>query len=176
MKKLLATVFVCVFLLVSCDEGGSGSSSNADGVTGIGGSTARMTISGDYLYAISGDRVQLLTISNPGSPAPWTQVQIDWDIQTLFPYEDYLLVGAADGMHILDNTDPGSPRHVGDFQHARTIDPVVAQNDIAYVTLREDPSSPFNEIVNQMNVIDISDMTQPTLLDTIPMQGPARFY
>jgi len=173
MRNLLAIAFISAFLLASCEEGGNGSNSVADGVTGTGGSTARMTISGDYLYAISGDRVQLLTITTPASPAPWTQVQIDWDIQTLFPYGNYLLVGAADGMHILDNTDPASPNHIGDFQHARAIDPVVAQNDIAYVTLKEDPSAPFNGIVNQMNVVDISDMTQPTLIDTIPMQGPA---
>jgi hypothetical protein len=99
-------------------------------------------------------------------------VQIDWDIQTLFPYGDYLLVGAADGMHILDNSDPASPMHVGDFQHARAVDPVVAQNDVAYVTLKVDTTQPANGIANQMNIIDIADVTQPVLLDTVPMQGP----
>ncbi len=172
MKNLWVLPLLSALLLSGCAESGL-NASDGSRLTGTGGSTARMTISGDYLYAIAGSQVQLFDISTPAAPAPWTQVQLDWDIQTLFPYENYLLVGAADGLHILDNTDPASPQYVGDFQHARTIDPVVAQNDIAYVTLKVDTSQPANGIENQMNIIDISDVTQPVLLDTIPMQGPA---
>ena len=173
-KHSIALLLISSLQIAGCDESGSGSSTSSgdNGVTGIGGSTARMTLSGDYLYAIAGSNVQLLDISVPASPAPWTQVQIDWDIQTLFTYGDYLLVGAADGMHILDNSDPASPEYVGDFQHARAVDPVVAQNDVAYVTLKVDTSQPANGIANQMNVVDISDVTQPVLLDTVAMQGP----
>lgn len=167
-----AVLLTSVLLIAGCNENGTGSSAVESGVTGTGGSTARMIISGDYLYAIAGSNVQLLDISTPASPTPWTQVQIDWDIQTLFPYGDYLLVGAADGMHILDNTDPASPEYVGDFQHARAVDPVVAQNGVAYVTLKVDTTQPANGIANQMNVIDITDVTQPVLLDTVAMQGP----
>ena len=175
MKRLSLTVVCCLSLALSaCNETSSDSSSSGgDGtVIGVGGSTARMTLAGDYLYAIAGSDVQLLDVTSPATPLPWTQVRIDWDIQTLFPYGDYLLVGAADGMHILDNTDPASPEHVGDFQHARAIDPVVAQNDVAYVTLKVDTTQPDNGITNQMNVVDITDVTQPVLLDTISMQGP----
>ncbi len=173
MKFAFVLILTATVFISACNDESVSSSTGGDRLTGTGGSTARMTIAGDYLYAISGSSVQLFDIANPATPLPWTQVQIDWDIQTLFPYEDYLLVGAADGMHILDNTDPASPQYVGDFQHARTIDPVVAQNDIAYITLKVDTSQPDTGITNQMNVVDISDVTQPVLLNTIPMQGPA---
>jgi hypothetical protein len=107
---------VCTSLfIVSCNENGTGSSYGNKGITGVGGSIARMTITGDYLYAIAGHNVQLLDISVPASPAPWAQGQNDWDIEILFSYGDYLCVGAADGMHILDNTAPASPSYVGDF-------------------------------------------------------------
>ena len=175
MRNLVLMSVLCASLLVvACDDSSSSSSSSSDanGVTGTGGSTARMTIAGDYLYAISGANVQLLDITEPAVPAPWTRVWIGWDIQTLFPYGDYLLVGAADGMHIMDNTDPASPEYVGDFQHARAVDPVVAQDGVAYVTLKVDTSLPANGVQNQMNVIDITDVTRPLLLDTISMQGP----
>jgi hypothetical protein len=167
-----ALLFSTLFFIASCEESSTSASSDNAGVTGTGGSTARMTISGDYLYAISGANIQLLDITMPATPIPWTKVWIDWNIQTLFPYGDYLLVGAADGMHILDNTDPASPEYIADFRHARAVDPVVAHNDIAYVTLKVDTSWPENGIENQMNVIDIADVTRPVLLDTIPMQGP----
>ena len=105
MKNILSTLLVSSSLLIAgCNENGTSSSGSEGGVTGTGGSTAKMTIAGDYLYAIAGSNVQLLDISTPAAPQPWTQVEIDWDIQTLFPYGDYLLVGAADGMHILDNS------------------------------------------------------------------------
>ena len=81
-------------------------------------------------------------------------------------------MGAADGVHILDNTTPAAPDYVGDFQHATAIDPVVAQNYIAYVTLRRDTSQPGQGIANQMNIVDISKVTQPVLIDTLSMQAP----
>ncbi len=172
MKKSLAYLSVMTMLVAGCNESGVGGASDGTRITGTGGSTARMVIAGDYLYAISGSNVQLLTITSPEAPVPWTQVSIDWNIQTLFPYGNYLLVGAAEGVHILDNTDPASPEYVGDFQHATAVDPVVAQNDIAYVTLRRDNSQPGPGIENQMNIVDISDVTQPRLVDTLSMQSP----
>ena len=173
MKFSRLSVLMSSLLLGACES--SDSSSNGDGavVTGVGGSTARMTISGDYLYAISGSRVQLFDITTPASPLPYTQVEVDWDIQTLFPHDQYLLVGAASGVHILDNTDPASPQYVGDFTHARALDPVVAQGEHAYVTLKRDSAIAGTDIVDQMNVLDISDITQPRLLETISMQGPS---
>lgn len=162
--------------LSSCSDGSGSDTSSADGgsgQTGTAGSTARMIIDGDYLYAISGRTVQLFDISQPATPVAWNQVDVGLDIQTLFPYENYLLVGAADGIHILDNTDPGSPRDVGDFRHAITRDPVVAQDDIAYATLRRDDTQAGNGIVNQLNVIDISNVEVPELLQIQPLEGPS---
>ncbi len=168
---------VAAMLLVGCADGQSDGSTGANGSgqnqTGTAGSTARMVIDGDYLYAISGETIQLFDITQPSTPVPWTQVVIDWNIQTLFPYENYLLVGAADGIHILDNSDPASPQYVGDFQHAVTRDPVVAQDDVAYVTLRRDDTQVANGIVNQLNVIDISDVSNPQLVQTQNLQGPS---
>ncbi len=172
-KYAVAMTLVLGGLLTACSDGSTEGGSGGDLITGTAGSTARMTIAGDYLYAIAGSRVQLFDITTPQTPAPWTQVQIDWNIQTLFPYNQYLLVGAANGVHILDNSDPASPQQVGDFRHATAIDPVVAQDDVAYVTLKRDTSRPGPGIANQMNVVDIRDVTNPQLLDTIPMQGPA---
>ncbi|MFK8080293.1 MAG: LVIVD repeat-containing protein [Granulosicoccus sp.] len=151
-----------------CSENSDGSGSGTDrpGQTGTAGSTARMIIDGDFLYAISGNTVQLFDISAPATPVAWNQVNLlpSSDIQTLFAYENYLLVGAADGIQILDNTDRASPRPVGDFRHAVTRDPVVAQDDVAYATLRRDDTQPGTDIVNQLNVIDISNVETPELV------------
>lgn len=148
-----------------------GTASGVGGSTGVAGSTARMVIVDDYLYAIAENKIQLFDISTPTSPNPWLKVTVDWDIQTLYPYENYLLVGAADGVYILDNTDRASPYLIGDFRHATAIDPVVAAGGYAYVTLKNDPTA-FNSADDQMNVISLADVANPTLEKTIAMQGP----
>lgn len=161
-------------LLASCagdSTSSSASGSGPTGNTGIAGSTARMVIVDNYLYAIAENKIQLFDISTPSSPNVWSRVIVDWDIQTLFPYEDYLLVGAADGIHILDNSDPAGPFLIGDLRHARTIDPVVANSGYAYVTLKNDPNA-FDDVDDQMNVVSLADITNPQLIRVIPMQEP----
>lgn len=179
MKKLNAIKSICtsavaLVVLTACSEGSSDSSTGASSVTGdtgIGGSTARMVIVDDFLYAIANDQIQLFSIADPSMPNPWSRVTVDWNIQTLFPYNEYLLVGAADGIHILNNSDPASPFLIGDLTHARTIDPVVAANGYAYVTLKNDPNA-FNGVEDQMNVVSLADITNPQLIKVYPMQGP----
>lgn len=43
---------------------------------------------------------------------------------------------------------------------------------MAYVTLKVGRARPANGIENQMNILDISDVTQPILIETVAMQGP----
>lgn len=185
MKWVSAGIAALALLITGCEGESSSDSSSATGgggttTTGIGGSTARMVIVNNYLYAIAGDKIQLFNITTPSAPSPWNKITIDWDIQTLYPYranlldgstQDYLLVGAADGVHILDNSDPASPREVGDFMHATAIDPVVASDGYAYVTLKNDPNA-FTSIEDQMSIISLADPTDPQLENVIPMQSP----
>ena len=167
---MTASCVAAALQLAACEsDGGSSSSADSASSTGTGGSTARMAIDGDYLYAIAGSQVQVFDITQPQAPNPWARVQVEWDIETLFPYEDYLLIGAETGMHIMDNTDPASPQYLARFTHARARDPVVAKDGYAYVTLK---SGPFGG-VDQMDVIDIREIANPSLVRTINMQGPS---
>jgi len=177
MKSIVrsATIALVMVIVSACSESTSSDSSTvgagSGGSTGVAGSTARMVIVDNFLYAIAENKIQLFTIDAPKMPNPWATVSVAWDIQTLFPYNNYLLVGAADGIHILDNTDPASPFLVGDLTHARTIDPVVANSGYAYVTLKNDPQA-FNDVDDQMNVLDLADVSNPQLVKVIQMQAP----
>ena len=157
-------------------QGGDGGGEGGGPVTGTGGSTARMTIARNFLYAISGPRdVQLFDITTPTSPNAFARVRIEDGLETLFPYrtpegDDYLLVGAEAGVYILDNSDVGNPRRVGTFEHARAIDPVVARDGYAYVTLRDDSGTV--EGANTLSIVDVRDVTAPVLVDRRAMQGP----
>ncbi len=167
----VATIAFVLVVVSACEGEGSSSSGSTGSVTGVAGSTSRMAIQDDYLYAIADNKIQLFLIDIPKIPNPWATVPVDWGIQTLFPYEDYLLVGAADGIHILDNSDPANPSVVGGLTHARTIDPVVAKDGYAYVTLKNDPQA-SNQVADQMNVVDLADIRNPQLVKEIGMLSP----
>ncbi|MGB0867678.1 MAG: LVIVD repeat-containing protein, partial [Granulosicoccaceae bacterium] len=169
--KSFVLASAALFILTGCETNTSSSNSNGN-TDSTAGSRARMALIGDYLYAISGEDVQLLDISTPASPNFWNRIQLDWDIETLFPYGDYLLVGSETGVHILDNSVPGSPQYLSEFSHARACDPVVAANDIAYVTLNSSRNCWLQTASNQLDVLDLSDMSNPTLIKTYPMQEP----
>jgi len=173
-KTFVATLCLAALTLSACEgesSSGSDGGSGPIGGTGIAGSTARMIIVDNFIYAIAGDKIQLFDIEVPSTPFPRNRITLDWDIQTLFWYEPYLLVGAADGVRIMDNSRRGSPTFVTDFKHARAIDPVVAANGYAYVTLKSD-SDGFGSVQDQMNVINITDATNPILVKEESMQSP----
>jgi len=116
-----------------------------------------MALIDDYLYAISGDVIQLFNVEGGRDPELWAAVQLDFSIETLFPYGNYLLVGADSGVFILDNSDRANPVLIGEFIH---------------VTLSRDPAEFPNENTDRMDVVDISDPANPQLIHTINMQGP----
>ena len=73
-------------------------------------------------------------------------------------------------MHIYDKTDPAKPVYVSTFEHINTCDPVVVQDDLAYVTLRS--GTECQTFTNQLDVIDISDVSKPELLVSYDMDNP----
>ena len=139
--------------------------------TGIGGSMARFTIMKDHLYSIDNSNMQVFDISNLDSPVPGANLNIGWGIETIFPYKDNLFIGSQSGMIIYDNSDPDFPRHLSTFSHIVSCDPVVVENDIAYVTLRGGTGC-RNTANNQLDVLDISNLSQPKLLKSYPMTNP----
>jgi len=178
MKKLtlcrcVLVVFMSVVVAACGSEGGAdGSSGSGSPAQGQRGSTARMALVDNYLYAISGNTIQLFDVENGDAPLAWTQVQLDWGIETIFPYQNYLLIGADNGVYILDNSDRAAPTLIGEFVHATAEDPVVARENLAYVTLRRDDTIAPNGIIDRLDVVDIADPSNPQLVHTIEMTGP----
>lgn len=139
--------------------------------TGIGGSMARFTIMKEHLYSIDNQNMMVFNISDLDNPVPGAKLNIGWGIETIFPYEDNIFIGSQSGMLIYDNSDPDFPVHLSTFEHIRSCDPVVVENDIAYVTLRGGNNC-RNGFTNQLDVIDVSNLQNPKLLKTYPMTNP----
>jgi hypothetical protein len=138
--------------------------------SGVGGSMARFTISDNYLYLMDAGNVHAVDISTSTNPIAKTKNMIAWDIETIFPHEGKLFFGAQSGMYIYGLNDPENPNRISQYTHVRSCDPVVVEGNLAYVTLRS--GTTCQGFSNQLEVIDISDITSPRLLKIYPMTNP----
>ncbi|MBK5278172.1 MAG: hypothetical protein JJE09_04835 [Bacteroidia bacterium] len=137
---------------------------------GIGGSMARFTLAGNYLYALDGSNMEILNLANGKSPEVKKEIEISWDVETLFPHEEKLFMGARSGMYIYDLEVPESPKLLSQYAHVQSCDPVVVEGDYAYVTLRN--GNTCQGFVNQLEVINIKDVKAPMLVNTYAMTNP----
>ncbi len=149
---------------------GSPNTSGSGSKTGKGGSMARFTIYSNYLYAVDRTSLQTFDIQNPSDPKAWAKINIGWNIETIYPFKDKLFIGSTTGMFIYDASTAWNPTLIGQFTHARSCDPVVADDKYAYVTLRA--GTACGGIQNQLDIIDITSLTSPKLIKSYPMQEP----
>jgi hypothetical protein len=145
-------------------------SSAPGGPVGQGGSMARFAINEDYLYAVDSYDLNVFNISNLQVPALENQVYISWDVETIWPYKEFLFIGSRSGMFIFDSSNPASPMYKSSFMHVTACDPVVANDDYAFVTLRS--GTECEGFTNQLDVINIENMNSPRLVKSYPMQNP----
>ena len=143
---------------------------NATSGAGTGGSLSTFAIVNDYLYGLSGFSLNVLSISNPDAPAAANRVSIGEMAETVFPFNNRLFIGTPTGMFIYDLANPASPARVGSFSHARVCDPVIADNNNAFVTLRS--GTTCGGFTNQLDVLDITTITNPVLMKTYTMDNP----
>lgn len=139
--------------------------------SGQGGSMARFMLYKDYLYVISNDfSMSLFNTVDPMQPSFSSNTSVGNNIETLFNYEDKLFIGSQTGMFIYDLSVPEQPTYISEFEHAQGCDPVVVFENTAYVTIRG--GSPCGGWGDQLDIIDISNINNPTLVATAPMDGP----
>lgn len=138
--------------------------------TGQGGSLARFKIVNDYLYAVDSHNINIFNIQDLENPKVLDGVYAGFDIETIFNRGNQLFLGSMRGMYIYDISSPAVPTLISEFQHGTACDPVVVDGDYAYVTLRGGNNCGATE--SGLFIVDISDITNPTLLKTYPMDGP----
>ena len=142
--------------------------------SGTGGSLARFTVAGDYLYTVDNTTLRVYRITDPGQPQFVREIEIGPDIETIFPYENYLLLGSRTGMYIYRQENVGGQpfpiSQVSVTDHFYSCDPVVAQNGYAYVTLRMD--GPCGWQNSLLQVYALGDMTDPDLVHESLVETP----
>jgi hypothetical protein len=162
------------YLILANDATATFESANGNAI-GTGGSYARFQINNNALYTIDSYQLNVFNISNPSTTFFDKAVYLnEWfgngQFETLFIQKEFLFVGATNGMYTVDASDEFNPFFVSGFSHATACDPVVVFENTAYITVRG--GSTCGAIEDQVNVIDITDISNPTLISTYLLNQP----
>jgi hypothetical protein len=167
MKRII--ILFAVVLLYSCETGFD--SSSEPGNFSMGGSTARFAISGDYLYSLDNNTLTSFHLKSESEVVKVGERNIPWnDMETIFPYGDYLFIGSTTGVLIFSLANPANPNQISEFAHVVSCDPVVVQGDYAYSTLRG--GNRCGENFDRLDIIDISNITKPLLVASYDLTSP----
>lgn len=137
---------------------------------GQGGSLSQFTIVGDYLYTIDYRTLNIFSLDDPSAPELTESIDMGVGMETVFHENGRLFVGANDGVHIFDISNPRSPMEISDFEHVTSCDPVVANENLALATLRG--GTECGGSLSQLDVLDISNIGNPTLISSYPLVNP----
>jgi hypothetical protein len=172
MRKyfLQLNIVLLTAILCSCSKSSNESGNNLAATTGKGGSLARFTIVGNFLYLVDDLSLDVIDVSNPSAPVQHNSVALRWGVETIFPYKNNLFIGSTDGMYIFSLTDPTAPVLLGEARHTRSCDPVVANDSVAFVTLRGD--QPCGPAEDGLYIYDIKNLFSPTLINTKLISTP----
>jgi hypothetical protein len=142
----------------------------ANASTGQGGSLARFKIVNDMLYAVDSHSINIFNIENLESPEDVGEVYAGFDIETIFNRDVHLFLGSMSGMYIYDISSPATPKFVSEFQHGTACDPVVVDDQYAYITLRA--GNFCGALDSSLQIVDISDLYNPELKKSYVMDNP----
>lgn len=140
-------------------------------LSGKGGSLARFAISGDYLYTVDQSSLHTISLANTEHPQKVSDKSLGIYTETIYPYQNSLLLGTETGMFVYDLSYPSNPQYITYFQHIRSCDPVVAQDGFAYVTLSTSSQRCSNG-TNELQILDISKLNAPKLIKTMSLTTP----
>ena len=169
MKKLILFL-IGIFLFQNCQNSSDSSFSPSQSGNGTGGSLARFTLSGGFLYTVTDTDLSVFDVNVADKPNKLKTLNLGFEAETIFPYKDALYIGTTTGMKIYDNKNPANPQFLSTYSHIYSCDPVVVQGVYAYVTLRSGTGCQRGQ--NSLDIIDVSNPVNPRLVKSIQMLNP----
>ena len=142
----------------------------AKATTGQGGSLAKFKIVDDFLYAVDSHNINIFNIDNLEKPQQLNPVFAGFDIETIFNRGNHLFLGSRSGMYIYNIETPALPQFISEFQHGTACDPVVVDNEYAYITLRAGNSC--GALDSSLQIVNITDLNNPVLVKSYAMDNP----
>ncbi len=165
-QKILCGLFL--ILMSGCFDSGSNTSNSS----GEAGSTAKFLTQNNHLISIEDRLIKVFSIEDTLQPTLINTYKSRQTLETIFPYnENKIMLGTNSGVIIMDHSVPGELSEISFLNHAISCDPVIADNNYMYVTLRSGSFCGVDDI-NELQIINIEDLTRPVLVKTIELDQP----
>lgn len=146
-------------------EAGAAASGNS-----INGSMSRFVIYKDYLYSVMHSQIMIFDLSGTAPVQAADKVYTSWDVETIFSYGDYMYLGTPGGMIIYSVEDPLKPEALSAIMHVYGCDPVVVEDDVAYVTIHS--GNACGPDSDELILIDVKDKRNPKQIMSYDMTHP----
>jgi hypothetical protein len=147
-----------------------GSSGVSGSGVGIGGSMARFGIKDKVLYVVDNNTLKVFDITNKTAPVKINDFNPGWNVETMFLTEKNMFLGTTTGMVVYDISNPTTPVSQSFFRHARSCDPVIVDDTLAYVTLRTGTNCGGN--LNTLDVVNIKNLSVPKMVMSYGLINP----
>ncbi len=158
------SIFLTLFVF-ACSKDYDANYDKSNPIDGKSGSTARMVTKGNYLYVVDNSTLKVYDISNPSNPAFLNTANVGMDIETIYPFGEHLFIGSMSGMYVYGLQNPAQPNFISNFTHISACDPVVANDDFAFITLRSSNQCGRWVTTNgQIDIVNIQNINSPYLV------------
>ncbi|MBP6611634.1 MAG: hypothetical protein KA206_11185 [Paludibacter sp.] len=146
------------------------SSSTSTKSTGINGSMSRFALYDNKLYAVLRNQISIFDLATSQPTKVGESMYIGGDVETIFSYKENMFMGTPTGMLIYSVKDPVKPEFQSRISHAYGCDPVVVDNDLAYVTIHD--GNNCGQSNNELFIVDVKDVKNPKQLVSFSMTKP----
>lgn len=147
------------------------SSNSSGGMTNsANGSMSRFGLYDNYLYCVLQNHLTVFDISGAEPKKAIQDIYVGMSVETIFPYKNYLFMGTPMGMTIYSVENPLAPERMSTIWHVYGCDPVVVEDDIAYVTVHSGNLCGQNN--NELIIYDVSDVKSPRHIVSYGMKRP----
>lgn len=137
---------------------------------GVNGSMSRFSMHKNYLYTVMSNYMSIIDLSGAAPVKPVGDIYIGMDVETIFYYKDYMFMGTPTGMTIYSVANPTAPERMSTTWHISGCDPVVVEDDMAYVTIHSGNLCGQNN--NALIIYDVTDVRSPKEIVSYAMTRP----
>tara|TARA_B100000809_G_C15078196_1_gene508664 strand:- start:267 stop:1004 length:738 start_codon:yes stop_codon:yes gene_type:complete len=163
-------IILIALITFSCDLDSNAEASQNSAEIGQAGSLARFTTYNDYLYTVDNATLNVFSLADQANPVKINDIQIGFNIETLFNYKQFLYIGSQNGMFIYSVQNPEEPQYISEVQHFTACDPVIANATHAFVTLHADIGCGTN--INVLEIYDVNDVVNPVFISRRNLTKP----
>lgn len=135
------------------------------------GTMNRIAVDFNHVYIIGDSK--LYTLSDFSSLQKTSETNIISGTETIYTDNNRLYLGSTTEMTVFNVSNPGNPQEIFNLPHAESCDPVLANGNVAYYTLRAVENEGCNTLgENTLNVVDVSSNSSASLLNTYDLESP----